>query len=114
MAQPDDGGPPASCSPGRDADSAAAGESTTFRRLYQAELGSEDLDIIRVAADNGGSSTPVDVRLRTVTIQAQGMPRDEKRLEARSGLVWWLAGGLAALLAAGGVWLWQRRKHARA
>ncbi len=90
----------------------AEGDGGAFRELYQTELGTADLDMVRFAADNGGSPTAVDVRLKGVTIRADefGAARPVPKPVRWPG---WVAAGLAALLlAAGGYWLWSRRKSA--
>jgi hypothetical protein len=90
----------------------ADGDSNAFREIDERELGTHDLNMIRVAADNGGSPTLVDVRIKSLTIRADSLPSQAAELKARSTIRWpvWLAGGLMViLLAAGGFWLWSRR-----
>jgi hypothetical protein len=87
----------------------AEGGGNAFRELYQTELGTEDLDLVRFAADNGGSPTLVDVRIHGVTIRSDDFPGGPPEAPPTRRRLW-LAGGLTVLLlAAGGCWLWWRR-----
>jgi hypothetical protein len=92
----------------------AAGEGAAFRELYQAELGTENLEIIRIAADNGGSPTAVDVRLRAVSLRGDSLPGEAVRPDPppRRWPLWLAAGLGVALAAAGGSWLWWRSARA--
>jgi hypothetical protein len=88
----------------------AEGESSVFQELYQSELGAEDLDGVRFAAESGGSPTVVDVRVKGVRIRADDLPPEPAKVVVRPAR-WprWLAAGVTALLlAAGGRWLWLR------
>ncbi|HYT94911.1 MAG TPA: DUF1583 domain-containing protein [Gemmataceae bacterium] len=92
----------------------AQGESNVFREVYQTEFGTADLDLVRFAADNGGSPTVVDVRIKSVSIRSDelGSPRREPP-EADDWSLWIVAGVVIVLLAAGGYGLhWRSRRLA--
>jgi hypothetical protein len=94
----------------------AEGDSYEFRQVYQRELGTEDLEIVRFAADNGGSPTMVDVRLKSLAIRADEFPGEVKKQTIVKRKRWplWLAVGLlGAILAAGGGWWWWRKSRQR-
>jgi hypothetical protein len=87
----------------------APGASDTFQEIYQTDLGTEDLNTVRFAADNGGSPTVVDVRFMAVSIEAEGFPGARALVPAPVRWPLWLAAGLTVLLlAAGGLWLRSR------
>ena len=48
----------------------AAGQSEVFEEIFDSEIGTDDLNTLRFAADNGGSSTLVDVRIREINVVA--------------------------------------------
>ena len=52
---------------------AAEGKSDSFREIDQFEIGAEDVNTVRVAADNGGSPTLVDVRINSVKVVADAL-----------------------------------------
>jgi hypothetical protein len=87
----------------------AEGGGKAFRELYQTELGTEDLDLVRFAADNGGSPTLVDVRINGVSIRADDFPSGPPEGPPTRRALWLAAGLAVLLLAAGGCWLWWRR-----
>lgn len=87
---------------------AAEGQSDSFRKIDEFELGENDVDAVRIAADNGGSPTLVDVRISSLKIVANelGDPTPLPPPSARWPL--WLGAGV--VLAAGGAyWFRQRR-----
>ncbi len=91
----------------------AEGGRATFQELYQTEWRGEDLDTIRFAAENGGSPTMVDVRIKAVSIRADdfGQARPVPQpLRWSTGMT---TGLMVLLLAVGGSWLWLRwrREH---
>src|SRR5262249_23940859 len=49
-------------------------DGDAFQDLYQSELGVADLEQVRLAADNGGGDTAVDVRIPWITITATDVP----------------------------------------
>jgi hypothetical protein len=87
---------------------AAEGKSDSFREIDQFEIGAEDVNTVRVAADNGGSPTLVDVRINSVKVVADALG-DTTPLPPSSR--WWpLWLGAGVVLAAGGAyWFWRRR-----
>jgi hypothetical protein len=87
----------------------ADGDSEEFREIYETELGVDDIDMVRFAADNGGSPTLVDVLIRSVSVSA-GDAGPPGLLPPRPSR-WPLWAGLAAgaVLLGGGYWYWRRR-----
>jgi hypothetical protein len=89
----------------------AQGDSGAFQEIHQTEIGTDDLDTVRFAADNGGSPTTVDVRLKGVSIRADQFG-PARPLPKPARWPFWLAIGLTSLLlAAGGYWLWRRYRR---
>jgi hypothetical protein len=88
----------------------AEGSSESFYELYEVAIGEDDIDMVRFAADNGGSPTLVDVRIKEVTIRSDdaGAPDILPPKPARWPL--WAGVGLGVLIAGGGgYWFWSRR-----
>lgn len=88
----------------------AEGTSDSFQELFETEFGEDDIDMVRFAADNGGSPTLVDVRIKEVSIRSDdaGAPDLLPPQPARWPL--WAGLGLGAVvLGAGGYWYWSRR-----
>jgi hypothetical protein len=88
-------------------------ESNDFQEVYQTNLGTEDLDTVRFAADNGGSPTVVDVHINGVSIWTADDFGPARTIEQSSpGWPIWVAAGVAvSLFAACGGWLWRRRQR---
>jgi hypothetical protein len=86
----------------------ARGESNAFHEVHEAELGEEDLEMIRFAADAGGSPTLVDVCIKAVSIKADDFGSARSPLPSSPWSFWWLAGLAVLLTAAAGYWLWSR------
>jgi hypothetical protein len=85
---------------------AAEGKSNSFREIDQFEIGNEDVNMIRVAADNGGSPTLVDVRINSVTVVADELGTPTPLAPPSSRWPLWLAAGV--VLAAVGVYSFLR------
>lgn len=88
--------------------SVAESGRSAFRELYQTEWTGEDLDTVRIAADNGGSPAFIDVLRKAASVRADdfGAPRRVPQ-PARWSLGMTMA-LTAILLASGGFWLWLR------
>jgi hypothetical protein len=89
---------------------AAKGGATDFRELYQVEFGADDLETIRFAADNNGSPTLVDVRIKSISIQADELGSPRREPPRRPWPIWQLACLVAALGAGVGYYVWRRRR----
>ena len=84
---------------------AADGESDEFKEVHHAEVGTEDVQAIRIQATSSGAPVSVSVRLSHLTVRAdklsiQGSPPPD----SGSRWIWWavgigVLGGVAALLA---------------
>jgi hypothetical protein len=85
----------------------AEGESDSFREIDTFELGKDDVDTVRFAADNGGSPTLVDVRIKGVKIKANALSAATPLPPPSSRWPLWLGTG-AMLAAAGAYWFWRR------
>ena len=87
----------------------AEGSSDVFVDLWETEIGEDDLEIVRFAADNGGSPTLVDVLITDVKITSddEGVPDQLPPHPLRWPL--WVGLGLVALSLGGGYWFWSRR-----
>lgn len=88
----------------------AVGESSDFREIRQSELGTGDLEIIRFAADNGGSPSLVDVRIKSININANDLG-SARPLPRKARWPWWVGGGVAIALIVGGVHWYRRRRR---
>jgi hypothetical protein len=86
----------------------ADGNSEEFTEIYATDLGMDDIDAVRFAADNGGSPTLVDVLIKSVSVHSDdaGPPELLPPRPSRWPLWLGLAGGLTL---GGGYWLWRRR-----
>jgi hypothetical protein len=85
----------------------ATANSNTFRDLHRTEFTNDDLDTLRFAADNGGSPSVVDVRIDSVTIQADQVGGAIAAIEPSGTPTWVWVGAL--LLVSVGVY-WHRRR----
>ncbi len=87
----------------------ADGASEEFTEIYETELGEDDIDMVRFAADNGGSATLVDVVIPSIIIKSDDAGPVEllPPRPSRWPLWVWLASG--GILLCGGWWYWQRR-----
>jgi hypothetical protein len=87
---------------------AAEGKGDSFREIDQFEIGKADVNAVRVAADNGGSPTLVDVRINSLKIVADELGDPTPLPPPSSRWPLWL--GLGVVLAAGGAygfWRWR-------
>lgn len=86
---------------------ASESDSKIFREFYQTEWGTEDLDGIRFAADNGGSASLVDVRIHWVHVRADNFRSAEPLPPPASPQLWplWI---VPVLVMAVGLWQWRR------
>ena len=87
----------------------ADGDSEEFQEIYETELGENDLDAVRVAADNGGSPTLVDVLIRSVSVSAGDAGPPEQLPPRPSHWPLWIGLGTGMVLLGGGYWYWRRR-----
>lgn len=88
---------------------AAEGKSDSFREIDQFEIGNEDVNMIRVAADNGGSPTLVDVRINSLNVVADELGTPAPLAPPSSHWPLWLGAGV--VLAAVGVYTFFRRRR---
>ncbi len=87
----------------------AEGSSEAFHDLFEAEIGEDDISMVRFAADNGGSATLVDVRIVELKIKSDEAGAPEVLPPRPSRWPLWAGIGLGALVLAGGYWYWSRR-----
>jgi len=86
------------------------GSSEAFHELYEVEIGEDDIDMVRFAADNGGSPTLVDVRIKEVTIRSDDAGAPDILPPKPPDWLLWAGIGLGVLVAGGGgYWFWSRR-----
>jgi hypothetical protein len=91
---------------------AAEGKSDSFREIDQFAIGKDDVDAVRIAADNGGSPTPVDVRINSLKIVADELGDPTPLPPPSSRWPLWLGVGVVLALAAGGAYgVWRRRSE---
>lgn len=90
----------------------AEGGSSAFQELYQTEWSGDDLEMVRFAAEHGGSPTSVDVLIKSVRVQAD----DFGAARAVPPPFRWTIGItmslIAFFLATGSLWLWLRWRRA--
>src|SRR5262249_55138939 len=92
---------------------AADGLRGTFRELCQDQIGSEDVRLVRLAANTGGSPTALDVRLSDLRIRSARLPNEPATVyrQRRGWLAWLIPLGAAAIgLAVTGYVRWQLRR----
>jgi hypothetical protein len=87
----------------------ADGDSEEFQEIYETELGVDDIDMVRFAADNGGSPTLVDVLIRSVSVSASDAGPPEQLPPRPSHWPLWAGLAAGAVLLGGGYWYWRRR-----
>jgi hypothetical protein len=87
------------------------GISNDFRLIHTEPFGKEDIELLRLVADNGGGRTPLDVRFERLTVRAEEFIYPP-RSRARGGLPWgWIGSGVAAIAVAALVYvLWSRSR----
>ena len=85
---------------------AAEGKSDSFREIEQFEIGNEDVHMIRIAADNGGSQTLVDVRINSLKVVADELTTPTPLARPSSYRPLWL--GFGVVLVAGGEYILRR------
>ncbi len=92
--------------------SAARADSSDFKKLYEFDLGKEDVVVMRIAANPGNAPNPLDVRVRDFKVRfkgvaaALGTASDEER-----GSHLWLVLAMTAVIALAGVLMWLYRRH---
>jgi len=91
----------------------APDESNIFREFFTSEMGSADLESVRIAADNGGTPTKVDVLIKSIAIKGGDLGAARRLPARRARWPWWTGGGLAVCLAVG-VAYWMRSRRQRA
>ena len=92
--------------------SAAEGSSSDFDEKFRMELGSDDVAMVRLAANPGNASNPVDMRL--IDFRVGPISRDAGSSLAAQSMDWWWIALLVvlALTIAGGI-IWWRKKRSR-
>jgi Protein of unknown function (DUF1583) len=87
----------------------AQSPTSAFQELYKSDWGTDDLDIVRFAAEDGGSPALVDVRIKDVRIRADDFGAAiSAPPQSRRAAMWWMTGALIVLGAAVGFW-WRQR-----
>jgi hypothetical protein len=87
----------------------ADGASDDFQEIFETELGVDDIDMVRFAADNGGSPTLVDVAIRSISIKSDDSGPVELLPPRPSRWPLWLGLASGGVLLCGGWWYWSRR-----
>jgi hypothetical protein len=87
----------------------ADGASDEFTEIYETELGEDDIDMVRFAADNGGSATLVDVVIPSIIIKSDDAGPVELLPPRPSRWPLWVGLASGGVLLCGGWWYWQRR-----
>lgn len=83
---------------------------TKFEEIFEQELGEDDINMLRFAADNGNSPTLVDVRLKEITIRADEIGSVTAIPPPSRGYGRHIAiGCVCACVLGGGYWYRQRR-----
>ncbi len=93
---------------------AAEADREDFRPIHQFELGADDLSLVRVAADPGTFSDPIEVRISDFEVRAWGVPAvvPPNAPRWRRPLLYMTLAAFVVFIFAGGVWAW-RRHHRR-
>ena len=85
-------------------------DSDSFREVFRNELGTKDLDMVRVMGQVNGSAAALDVVWKDLTIRAETLPGLPEMNSSEQGRpLWWIIlSGLAGAAALGaGLW-WNR------
>jgi hypothetical protein len=88
---------------------AADGASDAFQEIFETELGIDDVDMVRFAADNGGSPTLVDVLIKSISVHADDAGPAELLPPLPSRWPLWLGIGAGILILGGGYWYLSRK-----
>ncbi|MCI0377423.1 MAG: DUF1583 domain-containing protein [Gemmataceae bacterium] len=87
----------------------AGASGSELKELFQTEAGKEDVQLLRIVANTGGSPSALDVRFEEVRIRA-GKLLNAPEASGGDGSWPWLVVGAAVILGAGiGLWWWKRR-----
>ncbi len=86
-----------------------------FRQIHEFELGTDDLTLVRVAADPGTSNDPIEVRIGDFEIRAWGVPAvvSPNAPRWRRPLTYMTLAAFVVFIFAGGVWAWRRHRRER-
>jgi hypothetical protein len=87
----------------------ADGASEEYTEIYETELGEDDIDMVRFAADNGGSATLVDVVIPSIVIKSDDSGPVELLPPRPSRWPLWVGLASGGVLLWGGWRYWQRR-----
>jgi hypothetical protein len=92
---------------------AVEGDSNAFQEMYESEFGTDDVDMVRFAAENWGSPTIADFRIKSLDIRAQEFPTSLPPLQKpRKRWVAWLVVALPVSILTGiGIWFWLRSRR---
>jgi len=94
-----------------------------FREYYRFELGAEDIETLRLAANPGNAANVVDLRVRDFRLRSgdlpaaaknQEVPKDGKGPTRDRTSLWLLAALLGAMLVIAGLLMWWRKAGSRA
>jgi hypothetical protein len=92
---------------------AAENDRDDFRAIHEFELGTPELNLVRVAADTGNFNNSVEVRAGDFEIRASGVPAEASPEASRRWrpLMYPTLAIPALILCAAGLWLWRRRRQ---
>jgi hypothetical protein len=84
----------------------AEGRTDWFHEIHQQEVGTKDLDRVRIMAQVNGSSPGLDVIWKDLTIRTEQLPGWSKTAEQPNRSAWWIvtAGLVGVLVLAAGLW----------
>ena len=87
----------------------ADGDSSEFTEIYETELGVDDIDMVRLAADNGESPTLVDILIKSVSVSASDAGPPEELPPRPSRWPLWAGLGAGAVILGGGYCYWRSK-----
>lgn len=87
-----------------------------FQQIHELEFETADVDQIRLAADAGGSTSPIDVRITSLSVRVDALLDGPRGIGmARWGRVYIATGVISGVVALAGIawWVFIRRRPAR-
>lgn len=87
--------------------------SNKFKEIFRTDFGTEDVETVRFAVENGGSPTVVDALIDSISVESQDLPSQPAPPAASKSWWWGILGFLAVTLLLGVYRVWRSKRSAR-